>query len=152
MLVLNRQRDEEIYIDDDKIKVSVADIRGDRTRIGINAPEYPVHRREIYDAMMSGSGNVESLAKKGTGGKLVLTRQIDESIMIGDNVEIFIVNIRGEKVRLGINAPPQMSVHRKEVYEVMKKKDSPSKGKIESLASRKAKEEGKLEQDLYKQI
>ena len=48
---------------------------------------------------------------------LVLSRQIDESIMIGDNVEITIVDIRGGKVRLGITAPSEIPVHRKEVYE-----------------------------------
>jgi carbon storage regulator len=40
--------------------------------------------------------------------------------MIGDAVEITIVDIRGDKVRLGINAPPQVAVHRKEVYEAIK--------------------------------
>jgi len=51
---------------------------------------------------------------------LVLSRQRDETIMIGDAVEITIVDIRGDKVRLGINAPPQVAVHRKEVYEAIK--------------------------------
>ena len=52
---------------------------------------------------------------------LVLSRQKDESIMIGDNVEITIVDVRGDKVRLGINAPREISVHRKEVYETIKR-------------------------------
>lgn len=47
---------------------------------------------------------------------LVLSRQRDETIMIGDNVEITIVDIRNDKVRLGISAPRQIHVHRKEVY------------------------------------
>ncbi len=51
---------------------------------------------------------------------LVLSRQLDETIMIGDAVEITIVDIRGDKVRLGINAPAQVAVHRKEVYEAIK--------------------------------
>ena len=51
---------------------------------------------------------------------LVLTRHRDESIMIGDDVEIMVVEIRGDKVRLGINAPQQVSVHRKEIYERIK--------------------------------
>ena len=50
---------------------------------------------------------------------LVLSRQRDETIMIGDAVEITIVDIRGDKVRLGINAPPQVAVHRKEVYDAI---------------------------------
>lgn len=54
---------------------------------------------------------------------LVLSRQRDETIMIGDDIEITIVDIRGEKVRLGINAPPHIPVHRKEVYEAIKREN-----------------------------
>ena len=63
---------------------------------------------------------------------LVLSRQKDESIIIGDNVEITIVDIRGGKVRLGITAPKDVPVHRREVYEAIQRekneqnpKDSP---------------------------
>jgi carbon storage regulator len=52
---------------------------------------------------------------------LVLSRQKDESIMIGDDVEITIVDVRGDKVRLGINAPKEIPVHRKEVYEAIQR-------------------------------
>jgi len=52
---------------------------------------------------------------------LVLSRQKDESIMIGDNVEITIVDVRGDKVRLGISAPREIPVHRREVYEAIQK-------------------------------
>jgi carbon storage regulator len=52
---------------------------------------------------------------------LVLSRQKDESIMIGDNVEITIVDVRGDKVRLGITAPREISVHRREVYEAIQR-------------------------------
>lgn len=51
---------------------------------------------------------------------LVLSRQRDETIMIGDDVEITVVDIRGDKVRLGINAPARIAVHRKEVYEAIR--------------------------------
>lgn len=47
---------------------------------------------------------------------LVLARQRGESIVIGDNIVITIVDIRGDKVRLGISAPGQVPVHREEVY------------------------------------
>ena len=50
---------------------------------------------------------------------LVLDRKIDESIYIGDDIEILITDIRGEKVRLGINAPKSIPVHRKEVYDAI---------------------------------
>jgi carbon storage regulator len=52
---------------------------------------------------------------------LVLSRQRDESIMIGDKVVITIVDIRGDKVRLGIDAPQDVPVHRQEVYEAIKR-------------------------------
>lgn len=59
---------------------------------------------------------------------LVLSRQRDESIMIGDNVEITIVDIRGDKVRLGISAPPQIAVHRKEVYDAIQRENQKAAG------------------------
>jgi len=52
---------------------------------------------------------------------LVLSRQKDESIIIGDDVEITIVDVRGDKVRLGITAPRSVSVHRKEIYEAIQR-------------------------------
>jgi len=54
---------------------------------------------------------------------LVLSRQRDETIMIGDEIEITVVDIRGDKVRLGISAPTKIAVHRKEVYEAIKKEN-----------------------------
>jgi len=48
---------------------------------------------------------------------LVLSRQKNESIVIGDDVEITVVDVRGNKIRLGIVAPRTISVHRKEVYD-----------------------------------
>jgi len=54
---------------------------------------------------------------------LVLSRQRDETIMIGDDVEITVVDIRGDKVRLGITAPRTIKVHRKEVYEAIKREN-----------------------------
>lgn len=52
---------------------------------------------------------------------LVLSRQRDESIIIGDNIVITVVDIRGDKVRLGIEAPRDVPVHRKEVYEAIER-------------------------------
>ena len=52
---------------------------------------------------------------------LVLSRQKDESIVIGDDIEITIVDVRGDKVRLGINAPKSIPVHRREVYEAIQR-------------------------------
>lgn len=52
---------------------------------------------------------------------LVLSRQRDQSIMIGDNIVITIVDIRGDKVRLGIEAPIEIPVHRQEVYDAIQR-------------------------------
>lgn len=52
---------------------------------------------------------------------LILSRQRDETILIGDEVEITVVDIRGDKVRLGINAPRHIQVHRKEVYDAIER-------------------------------
>ncbi len=70
---------------------------------------------------------------------LVLSRQPDEAIMIGDDIVITIVGVRGDKVRLGISAPAHVPVHRKEVYEAIKREAADSSGhggKVGSLANK----------------
>ena len=52
---------------------------------------------------------------------LVLSRTKEESVIIGDDVEVKIIDIRGDKVRLGFTAPKSLSVHRKEVYDAIKR-------------------------------
>ena len=59
---------------------------------------------------------------------LVLSRQRDESIIIGDNVQVTIVDIRGDKVRLGIVAPAEVTVHRKEVYDAIQRENKKAAG------------------------
>ena len=54
---------------------------------------------------------------------LVLSRHRDESIMIGDEIVVTIVDIRGDKVRLGIDAPQDIPVHRQEVYEAIQREN-----------------------------
>ena len=51
---------------------------------------------------------------------LVLTRNIGESLIIGDNIEVAVLAIKGNQVRIGINAPKDVSVHREEIYERIK--------------------------------
>jgi carbon storage regulator len=62
---------------------------------------------------------------------LVLSRQKDESIVIGDDVEITIVDVRGDKVRLGITAPKDISVHRREVYDAIQREKNQKKAEEE---------------------
>ena len=66
---------------------------------------------------------------------LVLSRQRDESIIIGDNIVITIVDIRGDKVRLGIEAPTEIPVHRQEVYEAIQRENA--KAGTEGRATRR---------------
>ena len=71
---------------------------------------------------------------------LVLSRQRDESIMIGDSIVVTIVDIRGDKVRLGINAPAEVPVHRQEVYEAIQRENL----RASRLARDETREIGKL--------
>jgi carbon storage regulator len=52
---------------------------------------------------------------------LVLSRKKDEKIIIGDNITVMVIEIRGDKVRLGIEAPKEITVHRQEVYDAIKR-------------------------------
>jgi carbon storage regulator len=66
---------------------------------------------------------------------LVLSRHRDESIIIGDNIVITVVDIRGDKVRLGIQAPTDIPVHRQEVYEAIQRERSQKPGDQTTSAS-----------------
>ncbi|MBU0458878.1 carbon storage regulator CsrA [Patescibacteria group bacterium] len=63
--------------------------------------------------------------KSGTG-TLVLSRKKDERIVIGDSISIMVVDIRGDKVRLGIDALRDITVHRKEVYDAIQRENPPT--------------------------
>lgn len=62
---------------------------------------------------------------------LVLTRYTDQKIMIGDNIEIMVTDVclRTGKVRIGIEAPQDLPVHREEVYKAIKKKENEKNGR-----------------------
>jgi carbon storage regulator len=66
--------------------------------------------------------------REGVGPMLVLSRQRDESIIIGENIVITVVDIRGDKVRLGIQAPTEIPVHRQEVYEAIQREQAKTQG------------------------
>jgi carbon storage regulator len=55
---------------------------------------------------------------------LVLSRKKNESIVINDDITIVVVEVRGDKVRLGVEAPPEVPVHRQEVYNAIHRRDS----------------------------
>ncbi len=52
---------------------------------------------------------------------LILTRRVGETLIIGDEVSVTVLGVRGSQVRLGVNAPKDVSVHREEIYERIKK-------------------------------
>lgn len=54
---------------------------------------------------------------------LVLARKLNESIMIGDDIEVVVIDIKGDQVKLGINAPRKVTVHRKEIYQEIKQEN-----------------------------
>ncbi|MCV2499861.1 MAG: carbon storage regulator CsrA [Candidatus Lightella neohaematopini] len=54
---------------------------------------------------------------------LILTRRVGETLIINDNITVTILNIKGNQIRIGINAPKEISVHRKEVYQRLKTKN-----------------------------
>ena len=51
---------------------------------------------------------------------LILTRKVGESLLIGDDVSITILNVRGNQVKIGVKAPKEISVHREEIYQHIK--------------------------------
>ena len=79
---------------------------------------------------------------------LVLTRKVNESIMIGDSIEVVVVSVHAEQVKIGIKAPREVSVHRREVYEAFVKENiTAARQKVETLSEAaklfKNKESGK---------
>ncbi len=55
---------------------------------------------------------------------LILTRRVGETVMIGDEVAVTVLGVKGNQVRIGVNAPKNVSVHREEIYERIKKEES----------------------------
>ncbi len=54
---------------------------------------------------------------------LILTRRVGETVMIGDDVAVTILGVKGNQVRVGVNAPKEVSVHREEIYERIKREE-----------------------------
>ena len=61
---------------------------------------------------------------------LVLSRMRNETIVIGDNIEVTVIDLRGDKVRLGINAPKAVEVNRKEVYDAIKREKATGRPRL----------------------
>lgn len=84
---------------------------------------------------------------------LILTRRANEAIKIGDNVTISVLAIRGNQVRLGIEAPREVSVHRQEIFDrIQAEKNSDEEGSVESLEDDPAQETSASGDDDYQMV
>jgi carbon storage regulator len=61
---------------------------------------------------------------------LILTRRVGETVMIGDNVTVTILGVKGNQVRVGVNAPKEVAVHREEIYERIKRETQQGSGQV----------------------
>lgn len=132
-LVLTRHLGESIMIGND-VEVEIVGLKSGSARLKITAPRsVAVHRREVYDQIRENprpealnrpepaSAPAEpGLERTGSRGGLVLSRNVLQSIMIGDEVELVVVESKLSTVKLKVLAPKTVPVHRREVFDAIR--------------------------------
>lgn len=119
MLVLSRQLNGIIWIGD-RIVVTVVEVAGNTVRLKTSAPlDVSIRRGELSGSPQVDADCADEDVGEASGG-LVLSRKRGETIVIGDDIVITVLKIQGRNVRLGIEAPDDVPVHRKEVRAKMK--------------------------------
>ena len=148
-LVLARQLGESVMIGD-SVMIEVIGLKSSSARLRIVAPRsVSVHRREVYDSIRTaprtGTTAIESTSMVGDESKpvgfpaeggLVLTRRVGQTIIIGGEVAVDVVDARPGSVRLRVIAPRSISVHRREVYDAIRAGE-PQKGQSVSDSDRR---------------
>lgn len=77
---------------------------------------------------------------------LILTRRVGETLMVGDDVTVTVLGVKGNQVRIGVNAPKEVSVHREEIYHKIQQE------KLKKLAELEAKEENRGNNDDFSNV
>ena len=68
---------------------------------------------------------------------LILTRRVGETVMIGNDITVTVLGVKGNQVRVGVNAPKEVAVHREEIYERIKREEQAAGGAVEASADRR---------------